>query len=154
MSAIQPTAEAEVTTRTCRFKMGGDGIVRARVLAGAEMVLADAQENIGALREVSGGLACPILIDMRDQKFNNREARVFFKQQLRDNLTAIDLLSDSPLSRMQGNFFIGTARQRCAHSAVCLRVARTAVATGHSFLSEAPSDAADFRAVVERYTRR
>jgi hypothetical protein len=85
-----------------------DGIVRTEVKKNAVIQVDEAKENVEAVREITAGITCPILVDMRQIKSISKEAReVFSEAGKRKHINAIALLIRSPLSKMVGNFFIG-----------------------------------------------
>ena len=99
-------------TRTCELSLRG-GVIHAVFLAGAEVVLADAKENLAATAELVGTRARPALIDLRLVRSQSAEARAELAGPAADAVScAVALVVASPLSRMIGNFYLGFNRPR------------------------------------------
>lgn len=98
----------ERTTRTARVWWLEDGIICARALPGIVQTLADAQENAQAEEYLAGGQRHALLVDMREIRSQDREAREFYAQpENTRSQSAVAILIGSPISRVIGNFFIG-----------------------------------------------
>ncbi len=96
-----------ITTRTGKVGLGEDGILRGVSLSNARMTLADAQENIAAGHAVDGGIARPVLMDIRQIQAIDWQARAFFASETSvAHSRAVALLIGTPVSRMIGNFFL------------------------------------------------
>ena len=97
--------KAEIDTISSRIWLPGDGIVRVVIRAGFDEKLAHAQENVAAVRKVSGGVRRPLLADPRQSKGIDREARTFYTGlEGQKAICAIAILVSSPLSHVIGNF--------------------------------------------------
>jgi len=97
----------EVVTRTRRYRMGDDGIMRIRVLPGAEETLADAVENVRVGAAMLKGRRCPFLNDSRLIKSVDREARAYYAgPESAANVSAVAVFTASPTQRTIGNFFL------------------------------------------------
>jgi hypothetical protein len=95
-------------TRTSTHFLGDDGIVRTILDDGAEETLADAKASIEAIRQVSNGTKCPLLVDLRKVKSLDRGARVYYSgPESVASSVGTAILIGSPISRMLGNFFLG-----------------------------------------------
>jgi hypothetical protein len=94
-------------TRTCELSLR-DGVIHGVFLAGAEVALVDAAENLAATAELVEGKARPALIDLRGLRSQSAEARAH----LAGPEAAVALVIASPLSRMIGNFYLGFNRPR------------------------------------------
>lgn len=93
-------------TRTCAIWL--DGIVRARFHDGAEVTLADAQENVALTARLAGGRRLPVLVDLRHVRSQSGEARAYFAGPAATAVSlAVALVIASPLSRVLGNFYLG-----------------------------------------------
>ena len=85
-----------------------DGIIQVDILAGAEIRISDAIELIEAQTVFAAGKKRPLFIDASKLKSMSRDARNHFGQkQAAENVTALALLTNSPVSRVIGNFFMG-----------------------------------------------
>lgn len=85
-----------------------DGIVRVAGVAGSEQTRAYAEEAVAMLWKVAGGTKRPALVDLRRVRSIDREARTYYAGPATvDILSAIALLTGSPLTRVLGNFMIG-----------------------------------------------
>ena len=99
-------------TRTCELSLR-DGVIHGVFLAGAEVALADAKENIAVTAELAGGRPRPALIDLRLVRSQSAEARAHLAGPEADAVScAVALVIASPLSRMIGNFYLGFNRPR------------------------------------------
>lgn len=93
-------------TRTCAIWI--DGFVRARFHEGAEVTLADAQENIALTARLTGGRRLPVLVDLRPVRSQSGEARAYFAGPAATAVSvSVALIIASPLSRVLGNFYLG-----------------------------------------------
>jgi hypothetical protein len=94
-------------TRTCRHHLDPRGFVHAVMNDGAEMDLADAQENVAAIYRLAGERRTPVLVDMRGVRRQSREARQYFAGPAAARMTGpVALLISSPVSRVLGNFYM------------------------------------------------
>ena len=97
----------EVVTRTRRYFLGDDGIVRVTVLPGAEETLADAMENVRAGGELLGVQRRPVLDDSRRIKSVERDARAYYAgPEATRMVSAAAVLIGSPIQRIILNFFV------------------------------------------------
>jgi hypothetical protein len=102
---------AEITTRYAVCRLEENGVVRKVTTPDAEYKLADAQEELDAIRQIGGGRRCPLLADIRYIKSIDQEARAFYGSPEGGKVvSAVALLVGSPLSRMIGNFFLRLQR--------------------------------------------
>jgi len=84
------------------------GICRTVVKTNAVITLKDAQENTSAVNRISDNGCPPLLVDLREIKSINKDARDHFAMRDRKpGITAIAMLLKSPLSKVIGNFFLG-----------------------------------------------
>lgn len=84
------------------------GFILSRVAPLAEIELVHAQENTRVVRQLSGDVVYPILVDIRKIRSISKEARDHFAMRGRKpGVVAIAMLVSSPLSRIIGNFFLG-----------------------------------------------
>jgi hypothetical protein len=67
----------------------------------------DAREDIEAIRKLGKGKRLPVLVDIREVRSADRDARAYFggAEAARVELAAA-ILVGSPLSRMIGNFYL------------------------------------------------
>lgn len=87
------------------------GFIISRVAPLAEINLEHAKENTAKVRELSGDVVYPILVDIRKIRSISKEARDHFAMRGRKpGVVAIAMLVSSPLSRIIGNFFLGLNR--------------------------------------------
>ena len=97
-----------VVTRTGKFWLEEDGIIRGIILPPAEHNLADAKENSEAVAKVAKGKKLPLFIEMVGCKSITSEARTHYaREQVGEEVYAVALLIGSPISRVIGNFFMG-----------------------------------------------
>lgn len=81
------------------------GFIISRVAPLAEINLDHAKENTLKVRELSGDVVYPILVDIRKIRSISKEARDHFAMRDRKpGVVAIAMLVSSPLSRIIGNF--------------------------------------------------
>jgi len=102
-----------VTTRTATIWLRDDGIVQIVIFPNAAEGQADAQTNVATCFRVGGERRRPVLVDVRQMKGFEREARVYYSsEETAQIITALGLLVGSPLSRVLANFFLGLNRVR------------------------------------------
>lgn len=88
--------------------MGDDGIARTKTKPLAEITLKEAIENSAAVSSLYVDRKFPLLIDARNIKSMEREARSHFSTHGRETkITSFAVMVKSPLSRVIGNFFMG-----------------------------------------------
>jgi len=88
--------------------MGYDGICRTKAKPNAEITVDDAILNSKTVTGFFSGKKFPLLVDARDVKSLNREARRHFSIDGRETkITSFGIMVKSPLSRVIGNFFMG-----------------------------------------------
>jgi hypothetical protein len=101
----------EIVTRTAVTHLEPSGIVRVTTLPGSVQGLADAQENMRAFAQVAGGRARPMLLDIRQLKSQDREARLFYERpENTQMISAVAIIIGSPISRVLGNFVLGFSK--------------------------------------------
>jgi len=99
----------EIRTRVLKIWLREDGIVQNVVDPGAEYTLADAREGLAGIDKVCKGQRCPLLVDSRNLKSMNRNARQ--EMAAFERITSIAILIDSAVSRMIGNVFLATNKK-------------------------------------------
>jgi hypothetical protein len=99
----------EVRTRVLKIWLREDGIVQNVVDPGAEITLADLREGLAGIDKVSKGQRRPLLVDSRNLKSMDRNARQ--KIAAFEEITSIAILIDSAVSRMIGNVFLATNKK-------------------------------------------
>lgn len=84
-----------------------DGIIVTITMAHTQ-TLADAKENIQYNKRVAAGIPRPLLVDMSRVRSMSKDAREeYVKKDDSPLVTAVALVTNSNISRMVGNFFIG-----------------------------------------------
>ena len=84
-----------------------DGII-VTITMSPTQTLADAKENIQYNKKVAAGIPRPLLVDMSRVRSMSKDAREEYVKKDDDPLvTAVALVTNSNISRMVGNFFIG-----------------------------------------------
>jgi hypothetical protein len=107
MSTLNPPENATEITAFYTW-MGNDGICRTKAKPKADIKLKEAQENSVAVSAFYKDKKYPLLIDARDVRYMEREARKHFSTNGRDiKINCFAVMVKSPLSRMIGNFFMG-----------------------------------------------
>jgi hypothetical protein len=91
----------EIRTRVLKIWLREDGIVQNVVDSGAEYTLADVRESLAGIDKVSKGQRHPLLVDSRNLKSMDRNARQ--EMAAFERITSIAILIDSAVSRMIGN---------------------------------------------------
>jgi hypothetical protein len=100
--------ETAEVTRTGKFWLDADGILRILPFVGVEETLDDAKRNVIICAKLAAGKRRPMLIDLRGVKTQSREVRSYYTGPEAQTLfAAVALLIESPMSRMIGNFFLG-----------------------------------------------
>lgn len=88
--------------------MGEDGIARTSVKSGVNITLEFAIENSKVVNDFFINKKFPILIDSRNIKSMNYDARRHFSAQNREtNTNAFAIIIGSTVSRVLGNFYLG-----------------------------------------------
>ncbi|MDH5365629.1 MAG: hypothetical protein OEW67_01480 [Cyclobacteriaceae bacterium] len=98
----------KIKTKTSTVYIEND-ILRVDYMADVRISISDAIENVEAEKElISSLIKMPLLVDIRNVKSIESEARDYFtgveSQQI---ISKAALWTDSPISNMIGNFFIG-----------------------------------------------
>ena len=107
MNKLNPPKDAIEITAFWTW-MGEDGICRTKTKPLAEISIKEAIENSVAVSSFYRGKKFPLLIDARNIKYMEREARNHFSTNGRDTkINCFAIMVKSPLSRMVGNFFMG-----------------------------------------------
>ena len=107
MDTLNPPEHATEITAFWTW-MGKDGICRTKTKPLAVISLKEAIENSEAVSSFYKDRKFPLLIDARNVKYMEREARKHFSTNGRDTkITCFAVMVKSPLSRMIGNFFMG-----------------------------------------------
>lgn len=95
----------EIVTRTERIWVA-DGIVHCVVLPTPTHTLSDAHENSRAVDELAAGRKLPMLLDTRDSRGLDRDARLFYvRPEAAERVIALAMLIDSQVGRMFGSFY-------------------------------------------------
>jgi len=98
------------STRICEFHFDGR-TVRARFTPDAEVTADDAREHVGVMNDITGGRPVNVLVDLRDIRSQDRDARAIYAGATSRAFTrACALLIASPISRVIGSFFLGLNR--------------------------------------------
>ncbi|HZF54625.1 MAG TPA: hypothetical protein VE093_38520 [Polyangiaceae bacterium] len=105
--AIAATAiiDCEIITRTATVRLDARGFVHVVVTPLAEQHLADAIENVEAVRQLSRESRLPILVDMRRVKSIDNAAHERYRAGHTPAPRAMAMLVASPLSRIIANYF-------------------------------------------------
>ena len=99
-------ASAEIVTRTERLWLE-DGVVHCVVLPTPTHTLVDAHENAEAFRVVAGGRRAPLLLDARDSRGLDRDARLYYaRPEAARDCYVLAMLIDSQISRILANFYM------------------------------------------------
>jgi len=84
-----------------------DGIGRVIFLPNTKVTLNAAKKHIAACEKLANGKKAPVLIDIRNIKSVDHEARKYFAGEKASKITkASAVLVSSPISRILGDFFI------------------------------------------------
>lgn len=91
-----------------RVALGDDGILRAWAAPGAQETLETARLHLHAICNLAAGRRLPIIVDLRNIRSTDREARrLYSSEEFAACVCAAALLVDSALSRVIGNFYLG-----------------------------------------------
>jgi hypothetical protein len=96
----------EIITRTATVRLDARGFVHVTITPMAEQHVADALENIDAVRTLGRGATLPILIDMRRVKSIDNAAHEKYRLGHTPAPRVMALLVASPLSRIIANYYI------------------------------------------------
>jgi hypothetical protein len=104
---VDPT---RVETRTGIFWIDGE-VLCCQMVRFDGHDLRDAEENMRVARELSGGRRLPLLLDMREARGIDREARAHYASREGEKLwPAVAMLISSPFGVVLGNFFMRVNR--------------------------------------------
>ena len=109
MKELIDVAISEVVKTRCFDTFLIDGPICVSVVhLNAEITLDDAMENAEAVKHASEGRVYPMLVDTREIRSIDKDARDFFSMRNRKGgVNAIAILVASPVSVIVGNFFMG-----------------------------------------------
>ena len=96
----------EIKTRVSRIWLDEEGILRIDYFPGSEETLEDAQTNHAALIEIAGKKKYPVFINSGNQKYVNREARIYYTKNAPKVATAIAGLITSTYIHVLANFYM------------------------------------------------
>jgi hypothetical protein len=102
------TVKKEISTGTGTLWVDEDGIVRVHVSPGARLTLAETKENLATLDELQIEDQRPLLVDIREMHYIDRESRELFASAT--GVSAVAVLIGSPISKVIGSLFIGLNR--------------------------------------------
>lgn len=107
-------ASSPIHTHTAMIWLSEEGIVRAQIHPGEQQTLADAKANLGACIGAGGAVKRPLLIDIRNARMLDPEARHYYAgKALEEHFTKLGiLLQASPLGVMMGNIYSRIARHK------------------------------------------
>lgn len=102
----------KISTPVADIQRGSDGIIRLRyTIPGTEVKLEDIKAVRAAIWEMSDGQKRPVLADIRNLKGSDREVTKYSSgEEMAQSLKAAAILSDSVISRVLGNLFIGIGK--------------------------------------------
>jgi hypothetical protein len=101
-------ATEPVFTRTTKIWIDPEGIVHIESKAGVDERLEDAKENVNAVNTLVGSGSPLLLIDVRKLKSIERSAREYYAMAPDSSVRAMAMLVDSTVSRVIGNFVLGS----------------------------------------------
>jgi hypothetical protein len=100
-----------ISTSTCLWSLGDDGILRGEIRVGVLETLSEAKANVDAMAQLARGRKLPVLVNVSRARMVSREARQCYAGAETAKLTvAAALIVGSPISRVLGNFFLGLNR--------------------------------------------
>lgn len=95
------------TTRTAKIWEDEFGIIHAKILQGAELILKDAIENLDAMDKLSRNKSILLLSDMRLATSSSKEHRDYFALPRAAKAISVGaMLVKSPITKIMGNMFI------------------------------------------------
>ena len=100
--------ENVVLTRISKLRFGKDGIGRIIFLPNVAITRDAVKEHFAACAKLSKGKKCPVLVDARNVKYANRQARKYFASEEALKITkAAAIVVGSHVTRVIGSFFMG-----------------------------------------------
>ena len=97
----------EIQTRDTRIWFDKErGIVRAVYSQGSEETLEDAEANLAAMAEISGGEKWPIFINSGNHRSMSRDARMYYIKNAPQLTTAIAVFVTSPFAKVLASFLL------------------------------------------------
>ncbi|MCU0431521.1 MAG: hypothetical protein MUF42_16285, partial [Cytophagaceae bacterium] len=97
-----------ITTRTEIIRLGPQGIIYCRGIKDTYQDLADAKENIAAVKMLSPYKKASVLVDIREAKGASKACRDYYaSQDAAEVQSACALIVKSKFSIIVGSFFLG-----------------------------------------------
>jgi hypothetical protein len=94
-----------------RVSLGSDGILRAWAAPGAQESVDTARQHLYAICRLANGRRLPIIVDLRNIRSTDREARkLYSSEEFAACVCAAALIVESAVSRVIGNFYLGLNR--------------------------------------------
>jgi len=100
-----------ITTSISRIWMNEEGIAHVELLPDVVIDIEGVTDHFRACEEIGEGRKVPVLVDMRNLHYVDREARMYFAGEVASSLIrAVAVLEGSPVSQIIGRFFQGLNR--------------------------------------------
>jgi hypothetical protein len=91
-----------------RVSLDDDDILHAWTSPGAQETIESAREHLHAICKLANGRRLPILVDLRNIRSTDRDARkLYSSSDFAACVSAAALLVESAVSRVIGNFYLG-----------------------------------------------
>jgi hypothetical protein len=101
---------APIRTHSSIVQLHEDGIVHVRVFPGVHQTVADAEQNLGAARELCGAARRPVLVDITGCEPLEAQVRRCYTGEALRGFSAIAMLVDATtFGRMIGNIYLQIA---------------------------------------------
>jgi hypothetical protein len=105
---MEETQHTSYEFKDGRVSLDDDGILHAWASPGAQENIETARQHLHAVSRLSNGRRLPILVDLRNIRSTDRDARRLYSgHEFAEHVSAAALLVDSAVSRVIGNFYLG-----------------------------------------------
>jgi len=98
--------ENTIDTRCSKLWLDDGGIVHEQFVPKTDLAIQDAKQSMAIGLELSKGVDFSWLVDMTNMRSITKEAREYFGKVEDSHLKATGLVTNSPVSKVFGNFFL------------------------------------------------
>lgn len=98
--------ENAINTRCSKLWLDDGGILHEQFVPKTDLTIQDAEQSMAVGLELSEGADFSWLVDITNMKSITKEAREYFGKVENSHLKAVGLVTNSPISKVFGNFFL------------------------------------------------
>ena len=99
-------AEAVINTRCSKLWLDERGIIHEHFFPKTDFTIQDAKQSMAVGLKLSEGADFSWLVDMTGMRSITKEAREYYGKLQISHLKAVGLVTNSPVSKVFGNFFL------------------------------------------------